>query len=221
MKTLTRILCLGLCLALVSTGALAQTGQDKKKTSQSSSSKSSSKSSSSKDKSASKSKSGSKSKSKSKKEADAAAPTPAASKKAVSGVSGEGFRGLAWGSPLSALSEPDLREEEGGLKYYTVHGDDMDVMGVTMREIIYVFCQGKLVGALTRYDGEINHLLVLGRLRDGLGNGVESPPNFRGDRSWRFDAGEETSAVLEYSPTPPTGAIAWLSRARMEPCRQP
>jgi hypothetical protein len=219
MKTLMRILCLGLCLAVTAPAALAQTGQDKKKTSQPSPAKSSSKSSSSKNKSGAKSKSGSKSKSKGKKEADA--PAPAASRQPVAGVTGEGFRGLAWGSPLSALNEPDLREEGGGLKYYTVPGDNMDVMGVAMREIVYVFCQGALTGVLTRYDGEVNHLLVLGRLRDGLGGGVESPPNPRGDRSWRFDAGEETSAVVEYSPSPPTGAVAWMSRARMEPCRQP
>lgn len=199
MTTLIRILCLCLCLGLAAHAAPAaaetssQQGQEKPK---------SAKKDSKDKKSKSKSKDGKQSKKGSKKTA----------------ASGPGFRALAWGAPLSALANPDLREESGDLKYYTVPGDDMVVEGVHMREIVYVFCKNALVGTLTRYDGAINHLSLLARLTEAHGAPVESPPNVVGDRSWRFDA-QNSSIMMEYSEKANTGAVAWMARDRLSLCQ--
>jgi hypothetical protein len=209
MKTFIRIVCLGLCLALAAPTAWAKTEDSEKKSSQQSKSKS---------KSDSKSKS-KKSGSKSKKDKE---PSKAKSKKGEAATaSGGGFRDLPWGTPLSALKEPDLREQEGDLKYYTVPDDSMEVMGAHMREIVYVFCKDKLVGTLTRYDGQVNHLLVLTKLTETYGTPLESPQNVRGDRSWRFDVSDGTSIVMEYAENASTGALAWMAKDRLAACQAP
>ncbi|GFK93721.1 hypothetical protein NNJEOMEG_01555 [Fundidesulfovibrio magnetotacticus] len=129
------------------------------------------------------------------------------------------FRGLAWGTPLAGVPNLSRREEQGNLAYYVRLGEDMEVMGVAMREIVYVFCKGRLAGALTRYDGEVNHLVLLARMRETYGGPLESPPNYKGDRSWRFDAGQ-TSMVMEYSPQAGTGAVGWMAQDILLPCKQ-
>jgi len=132
---------------------------------------------------------------------------------------GQGFRGFPWGAPLSLFKDRDLREESGGLKYYTLRGDDMEVLGAHMREIVYVFCQDKLAGVLTRYDGQIAHLTLLGKLNDTWGTPLESPANVKGDRSWRYDAAG-ASIMMEYSESATTGALAWMAKDRLEACQQ-
>lgn len=201
MRTCIRMVCLGLCLVLSSPVAWGKTEDSERKTTQSQSK--------SKSKSSSKSKKGSES-SKGKSKRKVSQPKqPAGS-----------FKGIAWGAPLSVLSEPDLREEDGDLKYYTVPGDDMDVLGVHMREIAYVFCKGKFSGALARYDGQVNHLILLGKLKDAYGTPLESPPNVLGDRSWRFDVDEQTAIMMEYAENPATGALAWMNKGQLSPCQQ-
>lgn len=141
-------------------------------------------------------------------------------KKSAASASTGGFRGLAWGSPLSVLREPDLREKDGDLAYYTVTGDNMDLLGVSMREVVYVFCKGRLAGALTRYDGEINHLQLQAKLGEAYGTPLEAAPNPRGDRSWRYDE-KDTSVVVEYAPTASTGAAAFMAKDRLAICQGP
>ncbi|WP_243312713.1 hypothetical protein [Fundidesulfovibrio agrisoli] len=215
MKTLTRLfgltLALGLCLALSAPAADALAQDSTSKSQSQSQAKSKSKSKDSKD--SKKSKKSGKSEGKSSKSQSGEKPSK---KKAPSG---EGFRGLAWGSPLSALNEPELREESGNLRYYTVPGDNMMVQGVEMREIVYVFCKDKLAGVLTRYDGQVNHLTLLGRLTDLHGAPLESPENLQGDRSWRFDAGD-VSVMMEYSAKGSTGALAWFAKEPLATCQQ-
>lgn len=213
MTTLIRILCLALCLGLAGNAAVAMAetapGQDTQPKAKSSKSK---KDSSKKDAPSKKSKGKDKAAGQEKKSSGKKSSRKAAL------PSGPGFRSLAWGAPLSALQDPDLREESGGLKYYTVPGDDMMVDGVHMREIAYVFCRDKLAGVLTRYDGAINHLTLLAKLREEHGTPLESPPNVQGDRSWRFDAGDST-IMMEYSEKASTGAMAWMARERVAICQ--
>lgn len=218
MKTFTRSLCLGLalgmCLALAAPAAEALAQDSSTKSQSQSQSKSKSKSKDSKDsKDSKKSKKSGKSEGKSSKSKDA---EKTAKKKAPSG---EGFRGLAWGSPLSVLKEPELREESGNLRYYTVPDENMNVQGVVVREIVYVFCKDKLAGVLTRYDGQVNHLTLLGRLTDLHGAPLESPENLQGDRSWRFDAGD-VSIMMEYSAKGSTGALVWFAKEQVAACQQ-
>jgi len=210
MKAFIRILCAGLCLALSMPAVPAFAQDAPKKTEQS-------KTKSKKD---AKTKSGSSSKMKTsgKDKKPSAGMKTSATKKRAPKLSDGGFRGLAWGSPLSALNEPDLREESGGLQYYTVAGDDPEVLGVRMREIVYVYCKGKLAGALTRYDGAVNHMALLGKLADAHGTPLSSQPNLQGDRSWRFDAGD-TTVMMEYSEKASTGALAWMARDRVGICQ--
>ena len=127
------------------------------------------------------------------------------------------FRGVAWGSPLSAFPDMTLLEDTGALKYYSKPGDDMQVEGVPMREIAYAFCQGGLAGVLVRFDGELNRLQFMGRLGERLGTPLESPPNPRQDRSWRFTDGKE-DVIVEYSTTANTGAAAYSSIQALTPC---
>lgn len=140
-------------------------------------------------------------------------------KKSAAKASAGGFRGLAWGSPLSVLKEPDLREKDGDLAYYTVTGDNMDLLGVSMREVVYVFCKGRLAGALTRYDGEISHLQLQARLGETYGTPLEAAPNPRGDRSWRYDE-KDTSVVVEYAKAG-TGAVAFMAKDKLAICQGP
>ena len=193
------MVCLGLCLALSSPVAWGKTEDSAKNTAQSKS----------KSKTSSKSKKGSES---SKGKAKQKGPQ----RKQATGS----FKGIAWGAPLSVLTEPELREEDGDLKYYTVSEDDMDVLGVHMREIVYVFCKGKFSGALTRYDGQVNHLVLLGKLKEAYGTPMESLPNVRGDRSWRFDVDEQTAIMMEFSENPATGALAWMNKGQLASCQQ-
>lgn len=141
-------------------------------------------------------------------------------KKSDAKASAGGFRGLAWGSPLSVLKEPDLREKDGDLAYYTVTGDNMDLLGVSMREVVYVFCKGRLAGALTRYDGEINHLQLQAKLGETYGTPLEAAPNPRGDRSWRYDE-KDTSVVVEYATKAGTGAVAFMAKDKLAICQGP
>jgi len=139
------------------------------------------------------------------------------SKKAATGGAGS-FRNLAWGAPLSALADPDLREQDGDMRYYTVPGDDMVVHGVTMRELVYVFCKDKLAGVLARYDGEVSQLALMAKLTELYGSPLESAPNVRGDRSWRFDA-QDLAVMMEYAKASSTGALAWFASGPLAPCR--
>ncbi|MFZ5426262.1 MAG: hypothetical protein ACOZEN_04770 [Thermodesulfobacteriota bacterium] len=211
MKALIRILCVGLCLAL-SMPAVQANAQDAKKNPEQTKTKS---------KKDSKAKSGSSAKKKTsgKDKKPSAEKNTSSKKKSAPKLSDGGFRGLAWGSPLSALIEPDLREESGGLQYYTVAGDDPEVLGVRMREVVYVYCKGKLAGALTRYDGAVNHMALLGKLADAHGTPLSSQPNLQGDRSWRFDGAGDTTVMMEYSEKASTGALAWMARDRVGICQ--
>jgi hypothetical protein len=226
MKTFIRILCLGLCLALASTTVWGKSeDHEKKQTKSKSESKAKSKHSSDSRKSKNTGKDKHKHKQKGKhtdKQDDTEAATTLKSdgkKNVQPKEGGEGFRDLAWGSPLSALKDPELREQSGSLKYYTVTGDNMLVLGVFMREIVYVFCQDKLAGVLTRYDGEVNQLVLLDKMKNDWGPPLESPPNAKGDRSWRFDSGE-TTVMMEYSEEAFTGALAWMAKDRLAACQQ-
>jgi len=226
MTTRARLLCLSLVLSLAILPAFPAAAQDAApppapaKTSDGAAKK---KQDPASKKEASKKKSSKDSKSKDSKPKDSKSDKPgrksAQPKAEGPDLGADAFKGLAWGTPLNQVPNLSLREKQGKMAYYVRLGDDMEVMGVMMREIVYVFCQGKLSGALTRYDGEVNHLVLLARLREAYGTPLETPPNFSGDRSWRFDAGE-TSMVMEYSPKGGTGAVGWMSQGVLAPCKQ-
>lgn len=204
--TILRALCLVLCLGVAFCGpALAKdNGSDNNKSSSRHSEKSKKKSSEkSKKKSSEKSK-----KSKSKK-----SRSDSASNRKYSG----GFRSLAWGTALADVPGLEVREQSGDAKYCVLPGDDMDFDGVTMREIVYVFCKNKLAGALMRYDGVVTHQALMGKLTDIYGAPKESPPNSLDDRSWRFDDGKST-LMIEYSNRGATGAAAYFAVGLFSPC---
>jgi len=101
-----------------------------------------------------------------------------------------------------------------------VTGDNMDLLGISMREVVYVFCKGRLAGALTRYDGEINHLQLQAKLGETYGTPLEAAPNPRGDRSWRYDE-KDTSVVVEYATKAGTGAAAFMAKDKLAICQGP
>lgn len=219
MNTFTRPLVLALTLCLgVSLCAWAKTEDSATNSSSAASSPESKSAGKGSENNKSKSKSAGKDSGKAKKKAEPNGEGSA--RKRPAKASSDGFRGLGWGAPLSALREPDLREKDADMAYYTVPADDMDVMGVTMREVVYVFCKGKLAGALTRYDGELNHLALQGKLGETYGTPLQSPPNLRGDRSWRYDH-QDTSVMMEYAATPGTGALAFMAKDRLAVCQGP
>lgn len=207
--TILRALCLALCLIVAGAGSVMAKDQssDSGKSSSRQSDKSKKKSS---DKSKKKSSETSKSKSKSK------------SKKSKSDAEGKakysgGFRSLAWGTALADVPGLEVREQAGDAKYCALPGDDMDFDGVTMREIVYVFCKNRLAGALMRYDGVVTHQALLGKLTELHGSPKESPPNSVDDRSWRFDDGKAT-LMVEYSNRGATGAVAYFAVGLFSPC---
>jgi hypothetical protein len=225
MKTIIRLLCLGLCLSLAMPAVWAKAEDHQKKKSHSQSkSNAKTKSSHASDSKKSKSKGKDRHKQTGKhartpdNEGEGASGRGAGGGDGQSNEAGRGFRGLPWGSPPGALKDLELREQSGSLKYYTVAGDDMAVLGVAMREVVYVFCKDKLAGVLTRYDGELNQLTLLEKLKGSWGTPLESPPNIKGDRSWRFDAGE-TSLMMEYSEEAATGALAWMAKDILAGCQ--
>lgn len=205
--TILRALCLALCLIVAGAGSVMAKDQssDSGKSSSRQSDKSKKKSS---DKSKKKSSETSKSKSKSKK-----SKSDSGGKAKYSG----GFRSLAWGTALGDVPGLEVREQAGDAKYCALPGDDMDFDGVTMREIVYVFCKNRLAGALMRYDGVVTHQALLGKLTELHGSPKESPPNSVDDRSWRFDDGKAT-LMVEYSNRGATGAVAYFAVGLFSPC---
>lgn len=197
MNSIIRIVCLGLCLALASPGIAVQAA-DKKKTTE-------------------KKQAGGKASSKSKKSSSRSRSLGEQPRKKRA-ASGEGFRGLAWGAPLSALKEPELREQNADAAYYVQSGDSMEFLGADMREIVYMFCKGGLAGVLARYDGQGNHNTLQAGLTESYGAAVQSPENAWGDVSWRYLSGD-TVIMHEYSTRGYTGAIAWMSQGSLAPCR--
>lgn len=200
-STLLRILCLALCLSLATAGLADAKSHDQggKSSQQGKSGK----------------KSGSKTKSKTKSKKSAPSETKHSGKS--TGAYTGGFRSLAWGTALSEVPGLQVRERQGEAKYCVLPGDDMDFDGVQMREIVYVFCKNQLAGALMRYDGAANHLALLAKLTERHGVSMESLPNSRQDRSWRFDDGQ-TVIMVEYSSHGATGAVAYFAAGLFSPC---
>ena len=199
MNSIIRIVCLGLCLALACPPVAVQAATaEKKKTTE-------------------KKQKGAKAPAKRKKSSERTR-SPGEDSRKKRAVSGEGFRGLAWGTPLSALKEPELREQKGDAAYYVQPGDSPEVLGAEAREIVYMFCKGGLAGVLVRYDGLGNHNTLQAELAERYGAAVQSPENAWGDVSWRYLDGN-TVIMHEYSPKGYTGALAWMSQEELAPCR--
>jgi hypothetical protein len=130
-----------------------------------------------------------------------------------------GFGGVAWGQSTSSFPGLVLQEDNGPSKYYSLPGGDMAMYGVQMREMVYIFCHDAFAGVMGRFDGDLTRLELLAKLRNDLGEPLESPANYLGDRSWRFPD-KDSVVMLEYAGNASTGAVAYFSPEVFTPCSQ-
>ena len=82
----------------------------------------------------------------------------------------EGFRGIKWGTHISILSDMVQVWENGDRKFYTRKGEELEIGGAKLHQIIYVFWQERLmevrVSILKNYDGSRDELVNFNIVKD-------------------------------------------------------
>ena len=108
----------------------------------------------------------------------------------------DGFRGIEWGTHISTLSDMVQVWENGDRKFYVRKGEDLEIGGAKLHQIVYVFWQERLmevrVPILKNYDGSrdewVNFNIVKDICFEQFGE-RKSPLLAREQYSW---AGEKT-----------------------------
>jgi hypothetical protein len=82
----------------------------------------------------------------------------------------DGFRGIRWGTHVSTVSDMAQVWENGDRKFYVRKGEDLEMGGAKLHQIIYVFWQEKLmevrVSILKNYDGSRDELVNFNAVKD-------------------------------------------------------
>jgi hypothetical protein len=82
----------------------------------------------------------------------------------------DGFRGIKWGAHISAVNDMVQAWENGDRKFYTRKGEDLEIGGAKLHQIIYVFWQERLmevrVSILKNYDGSRDELVNFNIVKD-------------------------------------------------------
>ena len=82
----------------------------------------------------------------------------------------DGFRGIKWGTHISTLSDMVQVWGNGDRKLYTRKGEDLEIGGAKLHQIIYVFWQERLmevrVSILKNYDGSRDELVNFNIVKD-------------------------------------------------------
>ena len=108
----------------------------------------------------------------------------------------DGFRGIKWGTHISTVSDMVQVWENGDRKFYTRKGEDLEIGGAKLHQIVYVFWQERLmevrVSILKNYDGSRDELVNFNIVKDICFEQFgerKSPMLAREQYSW---AGEKT-----------------------------
>jgi len=87
-----------------------------------------------------------------------------------SGSEPDGFRGIRWGTHISTVSDMVQVWENGDRKFYTKTGENLEIGGAKLHQIIYVFWQERLmevrVSILKNYDGSRDELVNFNIVKD-------------------------------------------------------
>ena len=82
----------------------------------------------------------------------------------------DGFRGIKWGTHISTVNDMVQVWENGDRKFYTRKGEDLEIGGAKLHQIIYVFWQERLmevrVSILKNYDGSRDELVNFNIVKD-------------------------------------------------------
>jgi len=75
----------------------------------------------------------------------------------------DGFRGIKWGTHISTVNDMVQVWENGDRKFYARKGEELEIGGAKLHQIIYVFWQERLmevrVSILKNYDGSRDELV--------------------------------------------------------------
>ena len=82
----------------------------------------------------------------------------------------DGFRGIKWGTHISTVNDMVQVWENGDRKFYARKGEELEIGGAKLHQIIYVFWQERLmevrVSILKNYDGSRDELVNFNIVKD-------------------------------------------------------
>jgi len=110
----------------------------------------------------------------------------------------DGFRGIKWGTKLSAHArEMTLKEKSQDETYYTRRGDKMALGAAKLSELSYGYWNDQLVAIIIETSGVENRTALIAEFRKQYGPGTK-PSEFLDEYAWR---GDVSRISLKCSPS--------------------
>jgi hypothetical protein len=90
-----------------------------------------------------------------------------------------GFRGVAFGSPVSSFKNLEILHDRGAVKAYRKTDEDVNIGSVTVTNIVYIFVHDKFYAVSIHADGGFNgnNLLKVFQAAFGAGAHPEGAPD--------------------------------------------
>lgn len=120
----------------------------------------------------------------------------------------DGFRGIKWGEPPSALGASKLTEEAYGVQIYVRHDDKLKIGNANLTEISYIFNEKKFVGTIIASKGSDNNRALKNALMLRYGMDFHETP--QGEVVW-FDV--NAMVVYQYIPEDDTASVVIMNAA--------
>ena len=120
-----------------------------------------------------------------------------------------GFRGIAWGTPLSKLTGMVVADDSGQVKYYRRTGDPLSLGEAELKRVSYGFYRDKFYSVLIEFEGKANfektrtHLLATYGEATRIGSA---------GTSYMWGTADGASISLKYSETPQQGYVFFFNR---------
>ena len=120
-----------------------------------------------------------------------------------------GFRGIAWGTPLSKLTGMVVADDSGQVKYYRRTGDPLSLGEAELKRVSYGFYRDMFYSVLIEFEGKANfektrtHLLATYGETAGMGST---------GTSYMWGTADGASISLKYSETPQQGYVFFFNR---------
>lgn len=106
----------------------------------------------------------------------------------------DGFRGIKWGDPLSALGASTLIEDAYGLQSYVRHNENLKMGEANLTAVAYCFREKKYLGTVISSKGVENSLALKAALLLRYGAEFDEIP---GGLAWM-----DTNAMVAYQYLP-------------------
>jgi hypothetical protein len=118
----------------------------------------------------------------------------------------DGFRGIKWGTNVSALSDMRLAEDNGEEKYYQRMNDKMQIGDTELERIVYGFYKDRFFVVIVTCRHHTNFVRLKETLFQLYGRGYAPTPSVE-KYYWM---GDNVNVVLDFKETPQKGLI-WFS----------